>query len=301
MVGPVAAALVVGAALGFAGGYALITRNRPEAAPAPRAEEMASSTVPAQRAGAPNAGGREATEVSVDTPQPVAAPREKTAPDRQPPTAAPPIWLTRKHPEILPVDEKGLTKHEGTRRAACLNSEKYWNHSKTIVEQMAKALGKHPHLIAWQIDNSLGGNFTEASFNEDTRRDWHGWLEAKYETVERLNQLMGLRHWGQVVSSFKEVPMPMVAPTHLLAPSMPARSRKAAIEGLYREFFRQMDASCTMHITVLHNDALPEAQALFEQVQREYAPQEMFISIVSPVLGVHTGPRAIALCGYSEK
>lgn len=129
------------------------------------------------------------------------------------PTAAPPIWLTRKHREILPVDERGLTKHEGTRRAVCLNSDVFWTRSKLIVEGMAKALGRHPQLIAWQIDNSLGGNFTEASFNEDTRRDWHGWLEAKYETIERLNQFMGLRHWGQVVSAWNQVPMPMTAPT----------------------------------------------------------------------------------------
>src|SRR5678816_340096 len=33
------------------------------------------------------------------------------------PTAAPPIWLTKKHPEILPVVARGLTKHAGTRRA----------------------------------------------------------------------------------------------------------------------------------------------------------------------------------------
>ena len=129
------------------------------------------------------------------------------------PTAAPPIWLTKKHPEILPVDERGLRKHEGTRRAVCLNSDVYWNYSKRIVENMAHALGRHPHLIAWQIDNSLGGNFTEASFNEDTRRDWHGWLEAKYETIERLNEKMGLRHWGQVVTAWNQVPMPMAAPT----------------------------------------------------------------------------------------
>jgi beta-galactosidase len=77
---------------------------------------------------------------------------------------------------------------------------------------MARALGNHPQLIAWQIDNSLGGNFTEAAFNEDTRRDWHGWLEAKYETVARLNEQMGLRHWGQIVSAFDQVPMPMAAP-----------------------------------------------------------------------------------------
>jgi beta-galactosidase len=129
------------------------------------------------------------------------------------PTAAPPIWLAKKHPEILPIDERGLVRHEGTRRAVCLNSEAYWTHSKRIVESMAKALGKHPQLIAWQIDNGIGGHFTEASFNEDTRRDWHGWLEAKFETVERMNELMGLRHWGQLVTSWNQVPMPMVAPT----------------------------------------------------------------------------------------
>src|SRR5665213_1817430 len=129
------------------------------------------------------------------------------------PTAAPPIWLAKKFPEILPMDENGQVKREGTRRAACLNSDVYWNHSKRIVEEMAKALGKHPQLIAWQIDNSLGGHFTEAAFNEDSRRDWHLWLEAKFETIERLNERMGLRHWGQVVSAWNQVPMPMAAPT----------------------------------------------------------------------------------------
>jgi len=83
--------------------------------------------------------------------------------------------------------------------------------------------------------------------------------------------------------------------------SMPSRSRKSAIEGLYKEFFKHVNPARPLHITVLHNDALPEAQALAEQVKSEYSPVELFISIVSPVLGVHTGPRAIALCGYSEE
>ncbi len=129
------------------------------------------------------------------------------------PTAAPPVWLSKKYPEILPVDEHGRVKREGTRRAVCLNSEIYWNYSKRVVENMARALGDHPHLIAWQIDNCLGGHFTESAFNEDTRRDWHLWLEAKFETIERLNDRLGLRHWGQIVSAWNEVPMPMAAPT----------------------------------------------------------------------------------------
>jgi beta-galactosidase len=129
------------------------------------------------------------------------------------PTAAPPIWLAKKHPEILPIDAQGVVKHEGTRRAYCLNSDTYWEYSKRIVTAQAKALGNHPALVAWQIDNGLGGHFTEASFNEESRRDWTAWLRAKYETIERLNELMGTRFWAQTVTRFEDVPMPKVAPT----------------------------------------------------------------------------------------
>src|SRR6266545_5194129 len=129
------------------------------------------------------------------------------------PTAAPPVWLARKHPEILPRDAQGLTLHEGTRRAYCMNSDVYWEYSRRIIRTLAGALGKHPQLIAWQIDNGLGGHNTEASFNDETLRDWHAWLKAKYETVDRLNAMMGTRFWGQNVAHFEDVPMPRRAPT----------------------------------------------------------------------------------------
>jgi beta-galactosidase len=80
---------------------------------------------------------------------------------------------------------------------------------------MAEALGDHPQLIAWQIDSGIGGHQTEFSFNAEAREEWHLWLEAKYQTIERLNDLLGLRYWGQIVKSWDEVPMPMHAPaTH---------------------------------------------------------------------------------------
>ena len=128
------------------------------------------------------------------------------------PTAAPPLWLAKEHPEILPLDEHGRIKHEGTRRAVCLSSDVFWDYSKRVVTAMAEALGDHPQLIAWQIDNSMGGNDTEFSFNEATREEWHLWLQAKYEKIERLNELLGLRFWGQIVTAWDQVPMPMYAP-----------------------------------------------------------------------------------------
>jgi beta-galactosidase len=129
------------------------------------------------------------------------------------PTAAPPLWLAQKHPEILPVDAQGLRRHEGTRRAYCMNSDVYWEYTRKIVRAMCGALGDHPQLIGWQVDNGLGGHDTAASFNEETRRDWHLWLEAKYKTVDQLNVAWGTRFWAQGITEWAQAPMPKRAPT----------------------------------------------------------------------------------------
>jgi fatty acid-binding protein DegV len=51
---------------------------------------------------------------------------------------------------------------------------------------------------------------------------------------------------------------------------------------------------------VLHGNAPDEAQAIAERIRETYAPKELLINITGPVLGINTGPRALALCGYSE-
>jgi DegV family protein with EDD domain len=80
-----------------------------------------------------------------------------------------------------------------------------------------------------------------------------------------------------------------------------SRTRSQAIERLYSSFFKKLDTTRPMHIAVLHNAALQEAEELAARVREEFHPKEMIISIVSPVLGVHTGPKALALCGFSEE
>jgi len=80
-----------------------------------------------------------------------------------------------------------------------------------------------------------------------------------------------------------------------------SRTRSQAIERLYSSFFKYIDPTKPLRIAVLHNAALAEAEALAEKVRAEFKPVELILSIVSPVLGVHTGPQAIALCGYNEE
>jgi DegV family protein with EDD domain len=77
-------------------------------------------------------------------------------------------------------------------------------------------------------------------------------------------------------------------------------TRKKAIESLYSSFFKKVDTTKPMHIAVLHNGVEEDAQELAARVKTEFNPKELITGIVSPVLGAHTGPGAIALCGYSE-
>jgi DegV family protein with EDD domain len=77
------------------------------------------------------------------------------------------------------------------------------------------------------------------------------------------------------------------------------RTRTRALRALYEDFFDALDATRPMRVAVLHNDAREDAERLAERVRREHEPLELMIRIVSPVLGVHTGPRAVALCGYT--
>lgn len=101
-------------------------------------------------------------------------------------------------------------------------------------------------------------------------------------------------------SIIKIKPLISVNPkTGSVVPSIPARSRQNAIDVLYREFFNHIDEHFPLHVTVLHNSAYEEAQALADRVKREHSPAEIFISMTSPILGAHTGPRALALCGYA--
>jgi DegV family protein with EDD domain len=83
------------------------------------------------------------------------------------------------------------------------------------------------------------------------------------------------------------------------------RTRRRGLDTLYQRFFEELGAqeaspAGDMHIAVMHGDAPRDAERIIQRIEREYSPAELLTDITGPVLGVHTGPRAIALCGYLE-
>ncbi len=119
------------------------------------------------------------------------------------PTDAPPAWLTSKYPEALRVDENGRRLQHGERRQFSYTSAKYREFCRLIVEQLAKRFGQHPDVIGWQI----GNEYTEDSFDSESRRLFREWLKAKYQSLDALNRHWTTAYWSQSYDSWDEIPM----------------------------------------------------------------------------------------------
>ncbi len=129
------------------------------------------------------------------------------------PTATPPKWLIDQEPGILPVAADGRTRGFGSRRHTSFSSVAWWRESRRIVEAMAGRYGVSPHVAGWQIDNEFGCHDTVLSYGPEDLHAFRFWLEARYGTVERLNQAWGNVFWSMELRSFAEVALPAGAVT----------------------------------------------------------------------------------------
>ncbi len=96
---------------------------------------------------------------------------------------------------------------------------------------------------------------------------------------------------------------PVVAINHgtgRVEPAGIARTHKAMVDLVYHKFFEKLDPGRPLHAAVLHGGVEAEAEALAERIQSEHHPAELLVNITGPVLGINTGPRALALCGYTD-
>jgi beta-galactosidase len=137
------------------------------------------------------------------------------------PTASPPPWLCRKHPDILPVDAQGRRRRYGSRRHYCPNSANYREHTVRIVTAMASRYGNHPAVVGWQIDNEFGCHGTARCYCETCAKAFRHWLEARHKNIDELNKAWGTVFWSQTYGDWSEVDPPNLTvaepnPSHVL-------------------------------------------------------------------------------------
>ena len=129
-------------------------------------------------------------------------------------TAAPPAWLVRKHPEILPVTADGTVLGPGSRRHYTPSSAVYRRYATGITRVLAERYKDHPALALWHVDNELGCHVSEF-YGEEDAAAFRAWLERRYGTIAALNASWGTAFWSQNYASFEEILPPSVAPSTL--------------------------------------------------------------------------------------
>ncbi|MGK3958884.1 beta-galactosidase [Arthrobacter sp. R4] len=129
-------------------------------------------------------------------------------------TAAPPAWLVRKHPEILPVTADGTVLGPGSRRHYSPSSAVFRRYATGITRIIAERYKNHPAVALWHVDNELGCHVSEFYGPEDAAA-FRSWLERRYGSIAALNAAWGTAFWSQNYGSFDEILPPAVAPSTL--------------------------------------------------------------------------------------
>ncbi|MGF1678264.1 MAG: beta-galactosidase [Candidatus Methylacidiphilales bacterium] len=121
------------------------------------------------------------------------------------PTAAPPRWLSKRHPEILRVDAEGVVMTHGSRQHASHASDVFRSHCRRIVRAMAEHYRDHPHVVGWQIDNEFHCHFSE-DHSEAARKAFVEYLRNRYmDDIGTLNRSWGTSFWAQTYDTFDDI------------------------------------------------------------------------------------------------
>jgi beta-galactosidase len=130
------------------------------------------------------------------------------------PTAAPPAWLVREHPEVLPVTRDGVRLEFGSRRTYCPSSPIFREATVKLAEQLARHYGGHPAVAMWHVSNEYGCHLT-ACYCPTSAEDFRAWLQARYGEIEALNRAWGTAAWGQRYRNWSEIEPPRRTPASI--------------------------------------------------------------------------------------
>ena len=96
------------------------------------------------------------------------------------PTPTYPPWMHRKYPDIHQIKADGRVVQYGQRQDACKNHPGYRQHALGVTEYLAKELGGHRNVVAWQTDNEFGCHGSVRCFCDSCEREFQSWLSHRF-------------------------------------------------------------------------------------------------------------------------
>jgi DegV family protein with EDD domain len=194
------------------------------------------------------------------------------------------------------------------------------SHAMSGTYEMAQNAAKLINMPVTVVDSkgptmSLGWQVLAAARARQAGADFKSILDRVDQVRKKLVQLVGmdtlgyLQRGGRIGNAAKWVGTllrvkPLVSINHetgQVEPVMLSRTQKSLVETMYRKFFEQVGGRKNLRVAVLHGNVSEKAEALAERIRAEYNPLELLVNITGPVLGINTGPGALALCGYVEE
>ncbi|RSN97844.1 beta-galactosidase [Streptomyces sp. WAC 05379] len=127
------------------------------------------------------------------------------AADLATPTAAPPAWFFRAHPEALPVDKDGRGLSYGSRQTFCPSSPAYRQAALRMAGELARRYADHPALAMWHVHNEYGCHNAEC-YCDESAAAFRRWLRRRYaDDLDALNDAWGTRFWSQWYYDWDEI------------------------------------------------------------------------------------------------
>lgn len=122
------------------------------------------------------------------------------------PSAARPVWMTQKYPDVARTDERGRRQRHGGRQNHCSSSVTYRKKVTEINTLLAKRYGHHPAVRGWHVSNEYVG---EGCYCEKCQSAFREWLKQKYHgDIHELNEAWWTYFWSHTYQSFDEIEAP---------------------------------------------------------------------------------------------
>jgi len=120
------------------------------------------------------------------------------------PTASPPPWFSKAHPEALPTTREGVRLVHGSRDTYNPAAPAYRAAAAAVARALAERYGAHPAIRAWHLHNEYG----TVSYGPLVDAEFRTWLQARYGDLATLNRVWHTSFWSQGYAAWDEILAP---------------------------------------------------------------------------------------------
>lgn len=125
-------------------------------------------------------------------------------------TAAHPAWMAKRHPDVLRTEFNGMKRKFGSRHNSCPNSPSYKHYAPLLAKKLAERYRGYDNIVAWHVCNEYGGG----CYCENCEAAFRIWLQEKYHTLDKLNQVWDTAFWGHTFYDWDEIVAPNLLSEH---------------------------------------------------------------------------------------